>query len=145
MPRLSRREQAEYEEEANYSAETGATRYPARSAYSRAREAAEKIAGYGRQAYGAGQEVHDAFARAGVYPVYTGVREYAGRMNVSAPPKTARSRAYYAAAPVNQTSAMHPGNSIIVMQGRVLASTQTARQAPRQPPRRPAFGFDDGM
>lgn len=135
MSRLTKAEQAEYEEEADYSAETGATRYPARTPYERAREAAATVAGYGRQV---SEGARSASRK-------SGLDEWAARMNAGAPATTPRSRSYYAGAPVNETSSMHPGNSIIVMQGRVLASSQTARQAPRQPPRRPAFGFDDGM
>jgi hypothetical protein len=141
--RPSPAEQREYEAEQAYHEEMAAYRPP--SALQRARAGANTVREAARAGLGAAYD-------AGRDTMNTGVGQFAARHGISAAPRSPQSRAQYAGAPVNESSIMHPGNKLLVVEGRVLASAAGARQAPRQPaerrrrpPANPGFGEDNGL
>jgi hypothetical protein len=114
--------------------------------------AAAKAARFGRGVREAGQAVSDAGRAAmentGIQPMTAGVREYAGRMGTGAQERSPGSRQQYPVpAAVDQTSVIHPGNKLYVIEGSILAAGGGVKK-PRPPQQRgpkPGFGNDPGF
>lgn len=144
-----------YEEDADYAEQTGAMRYPHQTTtMERIRGAAGTASGFARGVHGAARDAgRDAMTETGIGPMNAGVREYSGRMGSgfgatgAGVPRSARSREQ-ANVPeaVPQTSVIHPGNKLYVIEGSILAAGGGVKK-PRQPEqRKPGFGgFDPGL
>ena len=101
------------------------------------RNAAEPVASAANAAYDAGAQAQAVGHAIGQNPRLKAMRNQDGfTAPVQAAPRSPTSRQQYPNAPVEQTSTMHPGNHLYVIQGTMISSKSTEPKQPRQPRRR---------
>jgi len=135
------------EEELEHSEAQGAVMYPhQRTMGERARGV---VSGAVKAVTVAGQVGHAVAQGARDASRMTGVDQYAARMNAPrGTPRSARHQEQYQNVPasVGQTSTIHPGNKLYVIEGRILAATSGApKQRPPQQGRSVRPGFSDSL